>query len=301
MSELNNSVHLTKSVEDRPWLKFVNKEFTIKGEQVFFIKNPSAGFSPGNNDLMINKLKLFLKKFPRLFNFIYNFFGASFVGKSAPDAIRSVGPDGLVLNLGSGIKRIRKGVLNIDFFPFEGVDIVADITDLPFIDNSVDAIVNEFVLEHLANPEKVVEEMWRVMKPGAILYVAVPFLASFHSSPNDFYRWSRQGLRYLLKDFQEIESGIRCGPTSAFIFVLSEWLSTLFSFGAAKIQQVFFMIFMVCLSPLKLLDLVIAKIPSSDNIAYGFYFIGKKSYSYHGIRLFAIIDKTNKKEIFNHV
>ncbi len=234
------------------------------------------GFSLGNNDLMVNRIKLFLKKFPRLFNFIYDSFGASFVGQSAQDALRSVERDALVLNLGSGIKRIRAGVLNVDFYPFKEVDIIADTTQLPFIDNSVDAIVNEFVLEHLTEPERVVREMFRVMKPGAILYVAVPFVASFHSSPNDFFRWSKQGLRLLLKDFQEIESGIRCGPTSALIFTLSEWLSTIFSFGLAPVQQALYMIFMVCFSPLKLFDLFITRFPSSANIAYGFYFIGKK-------------------------
>jgi len=273
---LNNSTKLAGPVVDRSWLKFVDKDYAIKDNQVFFIKNPSVGFSLENNDLMVNKIKLFLKNFPGLFNFIYNFFGASFVGRSAQDAIRSIGQGSLILNLGSGIKRIREDVLNIDFFSFENVDIVADITELPFVDNSVDAIVNEFVLEHLASPGKVVKEMFRVMKPGAILYVAVPFVASFHSSPNDFFRWSRQGLRLFLKDFQEVESGIRCGPTAALIYVLSEWLSTVFSFGMTKIQQILFMVFMVCFSPLKLLDFIISKIPSSENIAYGFYFIGKK-------------------------
>lgn len=273
---LNNSHSITKQVVNRTWLKFVNKDYTIREDHTFFIKDPSIGFSVCSNDLITNKLKLFLKKFPKLFNFFYIFFGAVFVGRSSQYAIRDKAPGSLILNLGSGVKKIRKDAVNVDFYPFDGVDVVADITNLPFVDNSVDAIVNEFVLEHLPNPEKVVEEMFRVMKSGAILYVSVPFVASFHSSPNDFFRWSKQGLKVLLKDFQQIEAGIRCGPTSAFVYVLSEWLSTLLSFGITKIQQVFFMFFLVCFSPLKLLDFVIVKMPSSENVAYGFYFIGKK-------------------------
>ena len=261
----------------RPWLKFVNREYAIKGEQVFFIKNPSLGFSSGSNDTMVNKVKLFLKKFPGLFNFIYNFFGASFVGQSAQDALRPIGPGSLVLNLGSGIKRIRPGVLNVDFYPFGGVDIVADITELPFVDDSVDAVICEFVLEHLPGPERVVKEIKRILKPGGLVYVAVPFVASFHSSPEDYYRWTKPGLRRLVQDFELVAIGTRCGATGALVYVLSEWLSTILSLGLAKFQQALFMVFMVCLSPLKLLDFIISKIPSSENIAYGFYFIGKKN------------------------
>ena len=275
-SLLNNSSNFSQEAAEQPWFKFVNQNYTVKDNKFFFIKDPSVGFSVDNNDLTVNKLKLFFKRFPQLFNLIYFLFGAVFVGRNSQYAIKDKGPGSLILNLGSGVKRIRKDVVNVDFYPFEGVDIVADITKLPFADNSVDAIINEFVLEHLPNPESVVKEMVRVLKPGGVIYVSIPFVASFHSSPNDFFRWSRQGLRVLLKDFQEIEGGVRCGPTSALVYVLSEWLSTLLSFGNTKIQQVFFMFFLICLSPLKLLDFVIAKIPSSENIAYGFYFIGKK-------------------------
>ncbi|MDD4477045.1 MAG: class I SAM-dependent methyltransferase [Patescibacteria group bacterium] len=272
---LNNDNNSEKIVY-RPWLQFVNKKFMVKDNQFFFIECQNVGFTQGSNDLIVNKLKLLFKKFPKLFNLVYILFGVIFIGRNAQYAIRAIGTSGLILNLGSGVKKIRKDVVNVDFYPFDGVDIVADISELPFIDNSVDAVVSEFVLEHLPNPEKVVKEMFRVLKPGGILYISVPFVASFHSSPNDFFRWSKQGLRVLLKDFQEIESGIRCGPTSALVYVISEWLSTVLSFGMTKIQQILFMIFMICFSPLKLLDFVISKAPSSENIAYGFYFIGKK-------------------------
>lgn len=255
---------------------FKAKDFCIRNGKCFFIKNTSVGFSEENNDLIVNKIKLFLKNAPFLFNAIYYLFGASFVGRDAKYAIRNIGSDKAILNLGSGVKEIREDVINIDFFPFTNVDIVADITDLPIVDQSIDAVICEFVLEHLPNPERVIDEIKRVLRPGGVIYVSVPFVASFHSSPNDFFRWSKQGLRILLKDFQEIESGVRCGPTSALIYVLSEWLSTLLSFGLTKIQQILFMVFMICFSPLKLLDFIISKIPSSENIAYGFYFIGKK-------------------------
>lgn len=256
---------------------FKTDDFCVEDDKCYFIKNISAEFSEANNDLLVNRVKLFLKNTPFLFKAIYYLFGASFVGRDARYAIRHISSDKAILNLGSGVKKIREDVINVDFFPFANVDVVADITDLPLADQSIDAIICEFVLEHLPNPERVVDEIKRVLKSGGVVYVAVPFVASFHSSPNDFYRWSKQGLRHLMKDFKELDSGIRCGPTAALLYVFSEWLSTIFSFGLSKIQQILFMIFMICFSPLKLLDFIISRLPSSENIAYGFYFIGKKN------------------------
>jgi len=49
-----------------------------------------------------------------------------------------------------------------------------EVENLPFRDNSVDAIYCYYVLEHIHNLVHVMDEMWRVLKPGAILEVAVP-------------------------------------------------------------------------------------------------------------------------------
>lgn len=269
---------------DSPLKKKIHALHFKKDASGFFIKNNILYCTSVNiefinqdaSDIFVNKVKLILKKYPKFFSAIYNTMGASFVGKNAKNAISTIREEAVIFNLGSGAKRVRQDVINIDFYPFKNVDMVADIADLPFSDNSVDAIINEFVLEHVSHPEKIVSEMFRVLKHGGILYIAVPFLASFHSSPNDFYRWTRQGLLVLLKDFKEIESGVRCGPTSAMAYVISEWLGTLLSFGIKTLQQILFIFFMILFSPLKILDYIISKLPSSENIAYGFYFIGTK-------------------------
>lgn len=247
-----------------------------KQGRLFFINKTDKGFREKNSDLLVNKIKLLLKRVPWLFTFFYYALGSSFVGRSASAAIKNIGSDKLIVNLGSGVKIIRDDVVNIDFYPFLNVDVVADISDLPFADNSIDVAINEYVLEHVHNPEQIVREMYRILKPGGVIYVVVPFVASFHSSPNDFYRWSKPGLKELLKDFEEVESGIRSGPTSALTYVISEWLATVLSFGINILQQFWFILFLTLLAPLNFLDYIIYKLPSSQNIAYGFYFIGKK-------------------------
>jgi len=192
------------------------------------------------------------------------------------EIIKNIGADKIIVNLGSGPKKLREDIINIDFHPFNNVDIVANIGNLPFRDNSVDIIINEAVLEHSKNPQALVKEMYRVLKPGGLIYITTVFVASFHSSPNDYYRWSKEGLRELLRDFEEKETGVICGPTSAMLSIFNEWLATLFSFGLKYLHQILLLIFIIITSPLKLLDYLISKFSSAQNIAYGFYYIGKK-------------------------
>ncbi len=232
--------------------------------------------SEQKTDVLIHKLKVFFKKWPCFFRFIAAVFGVSVVGKTAKKAIEGLGPDKVIVNLGSGTKIIRKGVINIDFQPFENVDIVADASCLPQEDNSVDAIVCESLLEHVADPAKVVAEIKRVLKPGGLVYVTVPFIAGFHSSPNDYYRWTKQGLREIMAGFEEKESGVMYGPTSALLSILCEWLSLVLSFGSLKLHQFWLILLTIITSPLKLLDYLFYRFPSAANIAYGFYFIGVK-------------------------
>ena len=250
--------------------KIINNKPHILNEKVRILNKES-------NDIIINKLKVLFKKYPQIFSFLYYVFGASFVGKSAKKAIENISSDKLIINLGSGIKKIDDRVLNIDFYPFNNVDIVSDISCLPFGNNSVDAVINEFVLEHVKNPEEIVKETYRILKPNGLFYLSAPFVAGFHSSPNDYYRWSKQGIRELMQQgFQEEEIGIRNGPTSAMLLIVNEWIATVFSFGLKSIHQVLLIILTIITFPLKVPDYFIYKFKSSENIAYAFYYIGRR-------------------------
>ncbi len=59
--------------------------------------------------------------------------------------------------------------------------IQADSTNLPFADNSFDALVSTDVLEHIPDSDRAVEEIKRVLKPGgkAFLVIADPSEARF--------------------------------------------------------------------------------------------------------------------------
>src|SRR5690606_15605570 len=96
-----------------------------------------------------------------------------------------------------------------------GVDIVADAHDMNTIaDESVDCVVTVSTLEHVKDPAQVMREIHRILKPGGIVYVNVPWVFAYHADPDDFYRWSVNGIRHLCKDFEEIERGFNRGPAS---------------------------------------------------------------------------------------
>lgn len=147
------------------------KIYQIIENKLYFLDKKIEILNQESSDAIVNKLKILFKKYPIIFSFLYYAFGASFVGKSAKKAIENIESDKLIINLGSGIKKINDNVVNIDFYPFDNVDIVSDISDLPFNNNSVDVVINEFVLEHVKNPKKIVKEIYRVLKPNGELFL----------------------------------------------------------------------------------------------------------------------------------
>lgn len=86
------------------------------------------------------------------------------------------------LNVGCG-RNILDGWTNIDSCSLPGVDTVADLENcrnapLPFEENSVDEFLLSHVLEHIRQPLPLMEELWRVSKPGASMTIRVPHGAS---------------------------------------------------------------------------------------------------------------------------
>ncbi|MBM3708058.1 MAG: class I SAM-dependent methyltransferase [Actinobacteria bacterium] len=81
--------------------------------------------------------------------------------------LKNYDKDDVILNLGSGISFIhrRDDVINIDISDFKNVDVVANVYDLTFQDNCVDLILNIGMLEHAKNPQKIIDEMYRVLAP----------------------------------------------------------------------------------------------------------------------------------------
>ncbi|MBA3047830.1 methyltransferase domain-containing protein [Patescibacteria group bacterium] len=83
------------------------------------------------------------------------------------------------LNLGCGNKKIP-GFAGVDFVKTKAAEIVHDLNKFPypFPDNSVDEILMDNVLEHLDDVIKVMEEVYRICKHGAIIKIFAPYYKS---------------------------------------------------------------------------------------------------------------------------
>ncbi len=82
-------------------------------------------------------------------------------------------------NFGCGSKP-KKGYLNVDFIKMPGVDFICNLNKLPypFKTGQFDEILIEHTLEHLDDVVEVMQELWRISKPGGIIKIAVPYYAS---------------------------------------------------------------------------------------------------------------------------
>lgn len=93
----------------------------------------------------------------------------------------------VVLNLGCGDATMPNAI-NIDSINLPNVNMVLNLEKFPypFKENSVDEIHLYFVLEHLVNHLGVMQELYRILKKGGVLYIRVPHGSSIHGGWGEF-------------------------------------------------------------------------------------------------------------------
>lgn len=79
------------------------------------------------------------------------------------------------------------------------VSYICDLQMIPIAQESYDGIICTQVLEHTPEPARVVEELFRILKPGGQLWLSAPLFYQEHETPYDFYRYTQFGFRYLLE------------------------------------------------------------------------------------------------------
>lgn len=118
--------------------------------------------------------------------------------------------------IGEGAGRLYEDpsirLISFDIYPSQDVQLIADAHAMPFADARFDAVWIQAVLEHVLEPEMVVAEIARVLRPGGVVYAETPFLQGVHEEAYDFTRFSESGHRWLFRRFARIASGAALGP-----------------------------------------------------------------------------------------
>lgn len=92
----------------------------------------------------------------------------------------------------------------VDLQPARGLHARADAHALPFVDGAFDVVLCTEVLEHLPEPQRAIDEMYRVLRAGGTLLLTTRFLFPIHDAPHDYFRYTKYGLRHLLRRFQDL-------------------------------------------------------------------------------------------------
>lgn len=175
--------------------------------------------------------------------------------------------DSVVVELGSGNRRLREDVVNLDLFGFPNVDMMSDIQETPLADASVDYAVLDTVLEHVPNPHRVVGEIHRILKPGGQLLCITPFIFNYHGYPNHYFNFSKDGLEEIFREFSGCTVEMNIGPTSALTNLISEYFAVGLSRGNKTAYTLFKGLFLLPIFFFKYLDRLWMRSPHAHRIA----------------------------------
>ena len=100
-------------------------------------------------------------------------------------------------------------------------DAHQDVQAMTFDDNSFDGVICMEVLEHVSDPFQAARELVRVVRPGGLLLVTVPFLAPYHGKSGqtashktypDNWRFTHTGLELLFPTLDDCDVVALNGP-----------------------------------------------------------------------------------------
>ncbi|RMD92642.1 MAG: class I SAM-dependent methyltransferase, partial [Calditrichaeota bacterium] len=192
--------------------------------------------------------------------------------------------EAIVLVLGGGV--IGKGMEHIlanprltfietDVYFGPRTNLICDAHVLPFKDSSLDAVIIQAVLEHVVDPYRCVDEIFRVLNEDGVIYSETPFIQQVHLGAFDFTRFTHLGHRRLFRWFSEIDSGPACGPAMALTWSYKYFLS---SFSSSRLISKILGFFAVLTSFwIIFLDYYLIKKPGSYDAASSYYFLGRKN------------------------
>lgn len=80
------------------------------------------------------------------------------------------------------------------------VDIISSADAIPLEGASFDTVISTQTIEHVGNHQGLVDEAFRILKPGGYFILSGPFNWQLHEEPYDFFRFSKHGFKLILEN-----------------------------------------------------------------------------------------------------
>lgn len=128
-----------------------------------------------------------------------------------PSIVKKYNITGRTLDIGAMdingcLREFFKDYTGLDMTAGDNVDVVCSSHRIPFDFGLFDCVVTVDMLEHDPDPFKSAKEMMRVLKKGGIAIVVAPFQWPVHDFPDDYFRYTPNGLKELFKGMECLES-----------------------------------------------------------------------------------------------
>ena len=164
---------------------------------------------------------------PPLFNILApEYFHVRAIFCFVRDSLKYVSRGQYILDVGCGDQRYKKYAAasntyiamdhgqSVGKIYYKGVrpGIIGDIKAIPLESSCIDYILCTEVLEHVNDTIQAMKEVSRVLREAGLLIITVPFIFPEHDYPNDYYRYTMGGIKFICEQAGlEIDEIVKIG------------------------------------------------------------------------------------------
>ena len=130
-------------------------------------------------------------------------------------------------NIFAPLKNTKAKVTHLDMKNADGVDLVGDITNKDFFNqiknNKYNCIICSNLLEHIENPERIIDSIYNLLEQNGYLILTLPFNYPYHPDPIDtYYRPNLEEIKLTYNKFSYIKGETIVDNETHFSFLIKK-------------------------------------------------------------------------------